>query len=109
MPLLLRGDLKCQHVVLFLFRTEFVIRELIRVARSSFKGGTLGTPFLLRILCLFCCYATALKDYFLVRYLFKHDFNSVTKFIIIFILSILFLFCPNLTVRPRNLTQKDIS
>ena len=45
----------------------------------------MGTPFLLRILCLFCCYATAFKDYFLLRYLFKYDFNSVSKFIIIFI------------------------
>ena len=56
------------------------------------------------ILCLFCCYATAFKKYFLVRYLFKYDFNCVSKFIIIFILSILFLLCPNLTVRPRNLS-----
>ena len=25
-PLFLRGDLRCKHVVLFIFRTEFVIR-----------------------------------------------------------------------------------
>ena len=25
-PLFLRGDLSCKHVVLFIFRTEFVIR-----------------------------------------------------------------------------------
>ena len=37
----------------------------------------------LRILCLFCRYATALKDYFLLRYFFKYDFNSVSKFVII--------------------------
>ena len=99
-PLFLRGDLKFKYVLLFIFHTEFIIG----LARSSLRGGTLGTPFLLRILCLSCSYATALKDYFLLGYLLKYDFNSVTKFIIIFILSILFLFCPNLTVRPRNLS-----
>ena len=108
-PLFLRGDLKSKHVVLFIFRTEFVIRLLIRLARSPFRSDTLGTPFLLRILCLVCCCATAFKDYFLLGCLFKYDFNSLTKFIVIFILSILLLFCPDLTVRPRNLGQKDIS
>ena len=72
------------------------------LARSSFRGGTLGVPFLLRVLCLFCCYATAFKDYFLLRHYFKYDFNSVSKFVMIFILSILFLFYPNLTVRLRD-------
>ena len=56
-------------------------------ARSSFRGVTLGTPFLLRIFCLFCCYVTVFKDHFLLRYFFKYDSNSVSKFIIIFILS----------------------
>ena len=55
----------------------------MRLTLSSFRSGTLGTPFLLRILCLFCRYATALKDYFLFRYFFKYDFNSVSKFVII--------------------------
>ena len=63
----------------------------MRLARSSFRGGILGTPFLLRILSLFCCYATAFKDYFLLRYLLSMIL-VVTKFIIIFILSILLLF-----------------
>ena len=47
----------------------------------------MGTLFLLRIFCLFCCYVTVFKDYFLLRHLFKYDSNSVSKFIIIFILS----------------------
>ena len=70
-PLFLRGDLGCQQVVLFILRIEFIIRQLIRTARSSFRGGTLGTPFLLRISCLFCCYVTVFEDYFLLRYLFN--------------------------------------
>ena len=74
----------------------------MRLARSSFRGGTLGTPFLLRILCLFCCYATAFKDYFLLRYLFKYDFNSVSKFIIIFLLSILFFVLPELDRKTKR-------
>ena len=41
---------------------------------------------LLRIFCLFCRYVAVFKDYFLLRYLFKYDFNSVSKFIIIFLL-----------------------
>ena len=89
-------------VIVNLTWTQMFLRKLtyIRLARSSFRGGTLS----LQILCLFCCYATAFKDYFLLRYLFKYDFNSVSKLNIIFILSILFLFFPNLTVRPRNLS-----
>ena len=51
----------------------------------------MSTPFLLRILCLLCCYATTFKDNFLLRYLCKYDFNPVTKFMIILILSILLL------------------
>ena len=60
-------------------------------------------PFLLLIFCLFWPYVAVFKDYFLLRYLFKYDFNSVSKFIIIFILSILFLFRLTLTVRLRHL------
>ena len=33
----------------------------------------------------------------------NYDFGSVRKFIVIFILSILFLFCPNLTVRLKKI------
>ena len=62
----------------------------------------MGTPFLLRILCLFCCYATVLKDYFLLRYLFKYDFNLVDKFIIIFILPILFFVLPELDRKTKK-------
>ena len=67
------------------------------------KGKVVATPFLLRIFCLFCRYVAVLKDYYLLRYLFKYDFNSFGEFIIIFILSILFLFRSTLTVRLRNL------
>ena len=71
-------------------------------------GNTLGTPVPLRIFSLFCCYATVFKDYFLFRYIFKYNFNSVSKFIIIFLSSILFSFFPNVTVRQRNLGYKVI-
>ena len=73
-----------------------------------FLSGTLGTPFLPRIFCLFCFYVTVFEDYFLLRYLLKFDSNSVSKFLIIFILPILFLFCPTSTVRLRNFRQKVI-
>ena len=63
----------------------------------------MGTPSLLRIFCLFRRYVTVFKDYFLLRYLFKYDFDSLCKSMIIFILSILFLFRSTLTVRLRNL------
>ena len=78
-------------------------RVLIQLARGSFRGGTLGTTFLLRIFCLFYCYVTDFEDYFILTYLFEYDFNSVSKFIIIFILPISFLFRPTLIVRLRNL------
>ena len=52
-PLFLRGDLRCKHVVLFILRTEFIIRKLIRITSSSLGGGTSGMPFLLQIFCLF--------------------------------------------------------
>ena len=77
-PFLLRGDLRSKHVVLFIFCTEFIIKKLTRIARSSFKGGTLRMPFLLRIFCLFCRYVTVFKDYSLLGYLLKYDFNSVS-------------------------------
>ena len=68
-----------------------------------FRGGTSGMPFLLRIYaCLFCCYETVFEGYFLLRRLSKYDSNSASKFIILLVLSILFLFCPTLTVRLRN-------
>ena len=47
-------------------------------------------PFLIRILCLFHHYVTVFKDYFLLRYLSNYDFNSVSKFTIIFKLPIVF-------------------
>ena len=56
----------------------------MRIARSSLRGSTVGTPFLLRILCLLCCYATTFKYNFLLRYLCKYDFNPVTKFMLNF-------------------------
>ena len=40
-PPFLRGDLKCKHVVLFIFRTEFLSDNLYDQLRSSFRGGTL--------------------------------------------------------------------
>ena len=75
----------------------------MRIARSSLRGSTVGTPFLLRILCLLCCYATTFKDNFLLRYLCKYDFNPVTKFMIILILSILLLFWPISIVNVRKM------
>ena len=59
----------------------------------------------------FCLYSAVMQQP--SKTIFSYDiFLSmilvVTKFIIIFILSILFLFCPNLTVRLRNLSKKDI-
>ena len=101
-PLFLRCELRCKHVVLFIFRTEFVIRKLIRIARSSFRDGNLGTPFSSE----FSVYSADMYEpsrFLLLRYLFKYDFNSVSKFIIIFILLISFLFRSTLTVRRRNL------
>ena len=62
-------------------------------------GGTYGTPFLPRILCLFCCYVTNFKGYFLFSYLFKCNCNLCNGFFTIFILAILFLF-------SRSLPQK---
>ena len=91
-PLFLRCELRCKHVVLFIFRTEFVIR----------KGGNLDTPFSSE----FSVYSADMYQpsrFLLLRYLFKYDFNSVSKFIIIFILLISFLFRSTLTVRRRNL------
>ena len=74
----------------------------MRPARSSFRGGTLGTPLLLRILCLFCRYAIAFKDYFLLRYLFKYDFNFVTRFIIFFYFVNLVFFLPKLDRKTKK-------
>ena len=42
------------------------------------------------------------KGYFLLRYLFKYDFNSVSKFIIIFILSIFVFIFPELDRKTKK-------
>ena len=47
----------------------------------------------------FCVYSAVMQ--FLLRYLFKYYFNSVSKFIIIFILSILF-FLPELDCKTKR-------
>ena len=52
----------------------------------------MGTPFLLRISCLFCRYVTVFQNYILLGYLLDYDINSVNKFTIIFISTILFFF-----------------
>ena len=62
----------------------------MRIARNSLGGGTLGTPFLLGIYCLFCYYVIVFEDYFLLRYLLNFAFNSPSKFVITFILPTLF-------------------
>ena len=70
-----------------------LIRSEFRLTVSSFlsyflkRVSNFFRVFLPRIFCLFCCYVTVFKDYFLLRHLFKYDSNSVSKFIIIFILS----------------------
>ena len=59
---------KSKYLLLYIFRTEFVIRTFFLVTRISViygKGGTLSPSRLRQKHCLLCCYVTAFERYFL--------------------------------------------
>ena len=80
------GWLKVWATCAFIFPAEFTTSWLIWTAGGSFGGGTLGAPFLSRILRFFCCYVTNFKGYFLFGCLFGCGSNLRRGSFITFIL-----------------------
>ena len=81
-------SLICYFLCVCWFKASFVISSVPPALLG--KISDFSIDFSIRFFCLFCCYVTVFEEYFVLRYLFKYDSNSVGKFITIVLLPILF-------------------